>query len=102
MVVETMRQEAQRFLADVPAEYVFWVNDGCILRNMKELGEEFSNMSEAAYLYHANDEKNDFVTWVKDVIGDATLVRELKKASSKAQAARAVSNRLNLLTKRLS
>ena len=101
MVVETLRQEAQRYLSDVPAEYVFWVNDGCILHSIKELGEEFKNMSEEAYRYHANDEKNDFVTWVRDVIGDATLVRELKKASGKTQAAKAVSNRMSLLSKRL-
>ena len=102
MATETMKQEAQRFLSDVPAENLFWVNDGCILHNMKELGDELKNMSDDAFFYHANGEKNDFINWVRDVINDQTLVRELRKASSKAQSAKAVSNRINILSKRLS
>jgi hypothetical protein len=102
MAVETMKQEAQRLLSDVPAENVFWVNDGCILHNMKELADEIKNMSDDAFFYHANGEKNDFITWVRDVIKDETLVRELRKSSTKTQSAKAVANRINILSKRMS
>jgi len=102
MVVETMSQEAQRLLSDVPAENIFWVNDGCILHNMKDLADELKNMSDDAFLYHANTEKNDFINWVRDVIRDETLAREMRKASTKTQAAKAVTNRINIISKRIS
>lgn len=100
-MIETLRQEAQRVLADVPEEYVFWVNDGHILHNLKDLGEELKNMSDDTYLYHANEEKNDFISWVRDVIGDNMLTTGLARASNRAQAARAVANRINFLAKRM-
>ena len=37
-MAETLKQEARRFLADVPEEYVFRCHDGRILESMKELG----------------------------------------------------------------
>ncbi len=101
MVVETIKQEAQRFLANMPEDKIFWVNGGQVIRNMKELAEGLKNMPEETYTYHVNEQKNDFVNWVKDVIRDETLARDLRKASGRAQAARAVANRVSLLSKRL-
>ncbi len=101
MIVETLKQEAQRLLADVPGEYVFWVNDGCILHNLKELGDELKHLSDDTYLYHTNGEKNDFANWVRDVIGDKILAERLVRASTRTQATRAVSSRINILSKRL-
>lgn len=100
-MVETMKQQAQRLLADVSQEQVFWVNDGCIVRNLKELNEEFKHISDDTYSYHANLEKNDFATWVKDVFGDEVLAANLRAAMNKEQAAKAVSKRTNTLSKRL-
>jgi hypothetical protein len=100
-MVETMKQEAQRLLSDVPGEKVFWVNGGRVLRNLKELGEELKTMSDDTYTYHANLQKNDFINWVRDVIGDEKLAGNLKRVSTRAQMARAVSSRVILLSKRL-
>ncbi len=40
------KQEAQRFLARVPEEYVFYCQDGRILKDMKELGEVLAVMAD--------------------------------------------------------
>jgi hypothetical protein len=100
-MVETLKQEAQRLLADVPGECVFWVNDGQVLHNMKELGEGLKTMSDDTYIYHANKQKHDFYNWVNDVIGDETLAANLREALTRTQAIRAVSSRINILSKRL-
>jgi hypothetical protein len=100
-MVETLKQQAQRLLGDVPQEQAFWVNDGCVVRNLKELNEEFKHMSNDIYIYHANGEKNDFATWIKDVYGDEVLAANLRAAMNKEQAARAVASRTNILSKRL-
>jgi hypothetical protein len=87
-MIETLKQEAQRLLSDVPEENVFWVNGGRIIHNLKELGEELKTMTEDTYVYHANGQKNDFTNWVRDVLGDEMLAANLGRASTRAQAAR--------------
>ena len=72
-----LKPEADKRLADVPAEYAFWCNDGCIIKSMRELKEALEQISDATYIYHANAEKNDFSTWVKDVLLDEKLAWDL-------------------------
>ena len=100
-MVETMKQEAQRLLSDVPAEYAFWVNGGRVLRNLKELGEELKTMPDDTFAYHATGQKNDFINWVRNIIKEEPLAGALHGASTRAQASRAVSSRVSLLSKRL-
>jgi hypothetical protein len=94
-------QEAQKFLVDVPPEYVFWCNDGKVFRRMKELGDALSVMTEETYGYHCNAEKKDFSNWVRDIIGDVKLAKELEEATSRSLAAWQVATRMSFLTKQL-
>ena len=98
-MVSTTRT-ANAMLADVPVEFVFYCNNGHVLRNMSDLAGELKSMSDEAFAYHANSEKNDFVNWVRDIVKDETLAMSLQKARSRSQAARAVSDRVNLLMRR--
>ena len=88
------------WLDDVPADKVFWCHDGKIIRNMTELALALQEMSIECYMYHANDVKNDFSTWVQEVIGDITLARQLSKASQKDAATRNVDSRLKTLRRK--
>jgi hypothetical protein len=97
----TSKQEAAKFLAEVPPEYAFWCQDGRTLRDMKELGKALATMTDETYNYHANMAKNDFSTWVRDVIGDDTLASNLQKALDRAQAASQTTRRVGVLTKKL-
>ena len=100
-MVETLKQEAKRFLADVPEEYIFRCCDDQILRNMKELGDALNTMTYETYLFHANKEKNDFGNWARDIIKDEMLAKDLQKAPNRAQAAKLVASRRTTLSKRL-
>jgi hypothetical protein len=100
-MVETLKQEAKRFSADVPEEYVFRCCDGQILRNVKELGDALNTITDETYFFHANTKKNDFANWARDIIKDERLVKDLQKASNRAQAARLVASRRATLSKRL-
>jgi len=100
-MAETLKQEAKRLLDGVPEEYVFRCCDGGILRNMKELGDALKTMTDETYAFHANTEKNDFTNWVKDIIKDERLAKDLQKAPNRAQAANLVGSRMSLLSKRL-
>jgi len=100
-MAETLKQEAKRLLADVPEEYVFWCHDGRILRSTKELGAALNAMADETYAFHVNTEKNDFANWVRDVIKDERLAKDLQKAPNQAQAAKLVASRMSILSKRL-
>ena len=100
-MVETSKQEAKRFLANVPEEYVFRCSGGAILRNVKELGDTLNTTTDETYVFHANTKKNDFSNWVRDIIKDGMLANDLQKATNRAQAAKLVANRMAVLGRRL-
>ena len=95
----TLKQEAKRLLSNVPEEYVFWCHDGCVLRNLKELGDAMNIMADETYAFHANAEKNDFANWVRDIIKDKRLSQDLQKAPGRDQAAQIIASRISTLDK---
>jgi len=97
----TLKELAQKLLAKVPDEYVFRCQDGRILRDMKELAEALATMTDETFAYHSNAEKKDFSNWVRDIIGDEKLAKDVGKASNRTQAARQVAGRIAILTQRL-
>ncbi len=96
-MVKIEGHEVQDILANVPGEYVFYLNDGRILRNMEELMDALVSMSEELYAYHVNIERNDFCNWVNDIIYDAKLASDLRKAKDRATAAKVAAQRVTYL-----
>ena len=85
---------ARRMLGDVPGDKQFYCSDGRVLKNLLELGAALAEMSDETYSYHSNDTKTDFSNWIKDVIGDEKLARDLGKNIAKVRAAKAVADRI--------
>ena len=96
-----LRQDAERLLAKVPDQHVFWCCDGRILRDMKELGEALDTMTDETFAYHSNEQKNDFSNWLRDIIGDGKLARELAQSPNRTQAAKKVAERVAFLSAKL-
>lgn len=92
-----LKHDAQKFLSLVPEEYVFRCHDGRIFKNMKELGEALAVMADETFAHHSNPEKKDFSNWVRDVIGDEKLAKDLENALDRNQAARIVTSRIDIL-----
>jgi len=102
MAKVTINEEVARlWLADAPQDKLFWCQDGRAMKNLGELATALREMSEETYSYHAKEDKNDFSNWVRDVIGDVTLARQLQKAATQATAARKVETRLGQLRARV-
>ena len=99
---KTVKLDAAKLLARVPEEYVFWCQDGHVLRDINELGEALASMSDEIFVSHSNTEKNDFANWVRDIIKDEKLARDLMNSSDREQAAKRVAERVDYLrTKRV-
>ena len=95
------KEKAQKLLAQVAQEYVFRWHDGRVLRSMQELGEALSVITDETYSYHWNTEKKDLSNWVKGIIGDVQLARDLQKADSPSLAAWEVATRMTYLALQL-
>ncbi len=93
--------EAEKYLAKVPEEFVFWVNDGRVLRDLRELADGLVNMPDETFAYHCNDSKKDFANWVRDIVKDEFLAKELDKTLTRSQASKVVAERVASLSARV-
>ncbi|MCJ7655508.1 MAG: hypothetical protein MUO97_09485 [Dehalococcoidia bacterium] len=98
----TVIRNVTGLLADVPKEYAFRCHDGLILQSMKQLGSALNSMTDETYVFHANTKKNDFSNWVRDIIGDEKLAKDLEKVTDRTQAAKQASSRVGVLSRKLS
>ena len=93
------KELAEKFLSDVQESNCFWVNNGPILRNLDDLATALEYIDDVTYSHHVNKEKNDFSNWIKDIIGDELLAKEISKSRSKDFALKKVEERVFLLKK---
>ena len=98
-MVRITKSVAEERLGNVPEEKRFWCRDGRYLKNLEELQVALEQMTEETFSYHSNETKSDFSNWVGDVIGDEKLSRDLRKSTTRAQAAKSVADRINWLRK---
>ena len=93
--------EAKKILSNTPAEKAFWVNNGQVLKNLIELATAAKKLTAEQFAHHVSSTKNDFAKWVDEVIRDSELAKEIRKARTKEDMAKAVINRLKHLQKLL-
>lgn len=87
-------------LNGVPDEHAFWCCDGVIIKNLEGLYIALKNMSQDTFHHHVNHDKNDFGKWVKEVIGDITLARQLDKIVTRASMEAKIHQRIEWLKRR--
>ncbi len=92
------KRNARQYVADVHCEKTFWSHDGREFKNLQELALGLISMDNETYMYHVNNNKNDFAHWVKEVIGDQEMARELEQAMSRTDAAEKVTSRVTYLS----
>ena len=54
-------------------------------------------MDDETYAYHTRTGKNDFATWIREVIGDETLASDLEKNLTRLEASMEVESRIHNL-----
>jgi len=58
-------------------------------------------MTEDSYRHHVTPLKNDFSTWVRDVVGDDKLANDLARCTNRTEAVKVVRDRIDWLQKKL-
>jgi len=92
--------EAGRLLGNVPEQFTFRCNDGTVLWNPRDLSDAVGNMPDEVFSSHVNRQKNDFANWVRDVIGDHALARDLLQTRYVATTRRHLTERVAFLDAR--
>lgn len=100
-IVKIGKEEANRRLRDVPDEKRFWCHDGKLVKNLGELEKALNDMSEETFHYHSGEGRNDFSNWIRDVVEDEKLSKDLSKAKSRIQAGKAVAQRISFLRSKI-
>jgi hypothetical protein len=94
MIKTAPKKKLPSMIADVEPEKSFWLNDGRMLKNLKELAQALETMDGALWSFHANAEKNDFASWVEDVFGQKQLGSALRKTKSARTAAKRINEKI--------
>ncbi len=95
---EVKKNGPKKYLKKVPETMVFWCHDGQLFNDLDQLMAGLDMMSEETFMFHANEDKNDFSCWIVDVIGDEKLAKDIKKAKSKSEAKKITQQRYYELT----
>lgn len=80
-------------LVVAPDHQRFWVNNGPVLKDLKELHDALLKMSKEQFKHHTQ-KQNDFSLWVEIVLLDKKCAAALKKAKTQKGAAEAVAETL--------
>lgn len=84
----------KKILGEAPVERHFVVADGRKLKNIIELADALETMSEEIFRHHANEFKNDFSAWVKDVFYEHSLAEDIARAKNKFETQIVILRRL--------
>jgi len=74
---------AKRILRIVPVSKSFWLCTNEYLRSLNTLAVSLENATDDVFRYHVDKYKNDFSTWVKDIIDDKDLAREISRIKTR-------------------
>ena len=82
----TKSQKRRKGMKTSPEETSFSLNDGTNIRNLMQLAEAMGSISHETYSHHVNEERNDFSAWIRDVLGEKILAKNLVEVSDKTNA----------------
>jgi hypothetical protein len=90
----TKKNEDKRVLVCANGTECFWTTDGRVIANLVELRDFLDGVTKEVFSYHANDERNDFATWVESVLQDGELASALREVHEPKKARTLVVQRL--------
>jgi len=82
-------------LSDVEPKYYFRAKDGTAVKNLIELAEAIERMDQSTFDHHVSDGRNDFASWVNDIIGDSELSKQIKPLKNKEKIIEKIEDRVN-------
>ncbi len=88
---------AKGILARVSLNVSFWLCTNENLRSLADLSAALQKADDEVFRYHVNRDKNDFEVWIREVIKDKDLAREIARVKTKETLVRKISERVEEL-----
>lgn len=86
---------AKNLLKVVPQKESFWLCTNQNLRSLNRLAKALDEVSDDVFRYHVNKYKNDFSTWVRDMISDNDFAREISRIKTKDTLVRKITEKVD-------
>ena len=81
----TKKTHAPKILKDAPEEKRFFLCNGQIIKNIKELEDKLEHIEDEVFNHHVIENRNDFANWIRDVFKEVKLAEEISKLKNKNQ-----------------
>ena len=88
---------AKGILSRVPFSVSFWLCTNESLRSLADVYEALERATDEVFRYHVNRDKNDFEVWIREVIKDKDLAREIARVKTKDTLVRKIRERVDEL-----
>lgn len=97
---KTSRKSPNMSLLRAYGEQCFWVHEGPILCDLRELSNALrtGTISDAQWKHHTSHGKNDFAAWVDHVFCNPSLAKNLRGTKTRVAAATVLSTALKAYT----
>ena len=91
-----IKRAPHKAIVDAPPEQCFWVNNGPVLKNVIELEHALKDgsISDEQFRYHTSRGRNDFSSWIQNVLHDETCSKALARVKTKKTAIRILSEHI--------
>ena len=87
--------EDNRLFSNINPEEYFLVQNGDILKNVKELASSLESMDEVTFNHHVNEERNDFASWISNVFNDKNLASQISNLKNREEIIQALNAKLS-------
>ena len=74
------KKAAKKASKKILPEQYFYLNDGNVIKDIKELAKMMDELSDEIFYHHVNEEKHDFANWLYNVFEEAELAEQLFNA----------------------
>ena len=89
-------------MKEVPHPDLFFrLHNGVVLKGLCDLADVLPELDSATFRKHVGSEKNEFSSWVRNVVGDKTLANKLDALDSQEDISRAVNVRVKWFKSRI-
>ncbi len=89
---------AKGILSRVPFQVSFWLCTNENLRSLADVSDALQKATDDVFRYHVNRDKNDFEVWIRDVIKDKDLAREIARVKTRETLIRKITERVDELS----
>ena len=77
-------------VVDAPIDHYFWVHQGGVLRNLRDLLGALESMSDEQFAFHTKREGNDFANWIREIFHEEGLADRLARTRTRSGCIKAV------------